>query len=130
MWQAFAGDSATPLLSRPPMPALLSRLFMPALLSLSLPILSSHPMPALSSPLMLVLLSPPIPTLSSPPVPASSSCSILGQALTHLTFSALRTLKRALSDKPLCCRSTKPSPVRPLCLFPTLGHLSEICDRK
>ena len=55
---------------------------------------------------------------------------MLGQASAHLTSSPLRTFKRALLDELLYYRSTSPSPIEPLCLFPNLGRLSEKNDHK
>lgn len=57
-----------------------------------------------------------------------SSYLILGITPTHLSFSSLRTFKYALSDEPLCHRST--SPTEPLYLFLTSNPLSKKSERK
>ena len=138
--QALATGFAALLLSGP---ALLSCLFVLVLLScprlptlswscLSMPAMSSRPpVPALSSYLpMPALLSPLILALLSFPMPALTSCSVLGQALTWFTFSALKTFKQALSDKLLGRQSTSPSPPELFYPFPILGPLPKKNNRK
>lgn len=100
-------------------------------------LLSRVPMPALSSPFLLALMSSLMPAPSSlpvlalsSPIPALLSRFVLGLALTRLIFSGLKTFKQAFSEKILGRQSTSPSPVEPLCLFPTLGPLSEKSDCK
>ena len=150
MQQALATGSATPLLSGL---ALLSRLFMPALLScFGLPTpLSSHllmptllscpglptpsssclPMSALSFCLLVPVLSSSLmPALLSLPVSALASRSVLSLAPTRLIFSALRTFKQTLLDKPLVSQLTNHSPLEPLCLFPIFSPLPKKSDRK
>lgn len=79
---------------------------------------------------MPTLLSPLVPALSSPPMPALLSCSILGQALTHLASSALEIFKQALLDELLRYRLPTPSLAELLCPFLTLGLLIKNNDHK
>ena len=114
------------LLSRLPMPALSSRPGSPTLLSFCPPVpaLSSLPVPVLLSHLLKpALLSLFMPVLLSPLVLPLAFFSMLDLAPTRLTFSALRILKRALSNEPLRCQLTRLSPPKPLCPFPILGPL-------
>ncbi len=117
----------TPLLSCSLVPGLLSRPLMPGLLScLLVPgLLSDPPVPGLSSYPVPILLSLHVPAPLSLSLSALSSRFVLGSALTYLTSSTLWIFKRALSDKLLGRWSISPSPVEPLCSFPTLGPLSE-----
>ena len=131
--------SGSALLSCPPILALSSRpglptpslfcLFMPVLLfCLRSPTLSSFHLlllALLSRSSVLTLLSLPMLALSFFLVPALTSCSMLGPALTWLTSSTLKRLKRALSNEPLSRQSTSPNPPKPLYLFPILGPLLE-----
>lgn len=107
---AIGSPLLTPI-SRPRTPtALSSRLgYSTALLSYpeTSTDLSSRPEPALAAEFLVVLL--PLPGLSPAP--------------PHLTSSALRTIKRALSDELLCRPLT--SLVKPLYPFPTLIWLLE-----
>ena len=130
MRQALAAGSATFLSFCSLLPTLSSRLPMPASLSPLILALSYLPMSVLSFPLMPALLSPPVPILLSLLMPVTLSRSVLDPAPTHLTSSALKIFKQALSDKLLSCHLTSLSLVGPLGPFLTLGPLPEKNDHK
>ena len=103
-------------------------------------ILLSHlPVPTLlSRPLVIALLFPPVPALLSfsvpallsSLVPASASCFVFGPAPTWFIFSVVRISKQTLSDKFCGHRSTRPSSLKPLCPFSILSPLPEKSDYK
>lgn len=111
VWQTLAINSIAPLLSCSPLPVLSSYLPVPALSSYPrLPSLLSSRLfmlalssylfvPVLSSLPMLTLSYLPILALLSFPVPISLSCFMLGLTPTRLISLALKTFKRALSNK-------------------------------
>lgn len=89
------------LLSRFPIPTLMSCLFVAALSSLPIPALTSPSLSTLLSLPVPALLSPSIPVLLSPILSYLLSYFMLGPALTHFTSSPLKIFKRVLLNKPL-----------------------------